>query len=129
MNPLKNFLFISVTIVFLALLNGCQDICNCPAVIEGTVRLRLTINDENPRVFINVYRGSVEKGELLVSDTISDTSVSYVLPAPANYSATATYVRGDDTVIAINGGRLSVTTDECDCEEAQTLRLNLRLAR
>jgi hypothetical protein len=125
---LKNIFILIGIAVFINFLSGCES-CDCPTVTEGTLRLNLTINGENPRVPIQVFRGNIENGDLMVIDTVSESSVTFIFPAPGTYSATATYKKGNATVLAINGGKLTVTTDECECDQGETLRLNLRLAR
>lgn len=125
---MKNIVVLVGIVLFSISLSGCES-CDCPAFTEGTVKLNLTINDENSKIPIQIFKGNIENGELLVTDTISENTASFVFPAPGSYSATAIYKRGNETVLAINGGRLTVTTDECDCDQGENLRLNLRLAR
>jgi len=84
---------------------------------SGLVSLTVSFGNGIDAVPIAVYQGKL-KGDredvLLFRDTLYQTNVSYRMPADVLYSATARYRRGSDTLIAIDGERINVSSDN-DC--------------
>lgn len=91
------------------------------------LRVRVTINSENPRVYIEVFQGNIED-EFLFSQEVIDEFTRFNLRADEYYSVKAYYLEGDHTIIAINGKLLSSPTDECDCSyNGGSTNLDVRL--
>ena len=138
----KVVFFCNVLMYFLILSNiGCNIFdeeceerpfwieCEHQRPTNGIINISVTINSENPSVPINVYRGDFELGILILSDTLNIDKVEYVLPIN-KYSATAKYISGQDTIIAVDGGEISVKLIEyCNenCWEVYDANLDLEL--
>lgn len=76
---------------------------------EGNLTLRVSTNDENPSVIVTVYHGNFENGDSYFTDTLTD-DVTYSVPFE-RYSATAVYNKGNAKITAVDGDRVSLTTD------------------
>ena len=103
--------------------------CEHQRPTHGMLNILVTINSENPSVPINIYRGDFELGILILSDTLTMNEFEYTLPIN-KYSATAKYISGQDTIIAVDGGEISVKLIEyCDenCWEVYDATLDLEL--
>lgn len=90
-----------------------------PDVAE--INVKLTLNNTNPYVAINVYSGRIEEEILILSDTARTESWSTVLPVDEYYTVTATYWSGAAdlnyyNVTAIDGShvRTRKISDACD---------------
>tara|TARA_Y100001972_G_scaffold129224_1_gene195400 strand:+ start:6437 stop:6844 length:408 start_codon:yes stop_codon:yes gene_type:complete len=130
----KDFFFSMALILLITCVNcdGCFSSCDSGPFFAD-LQIKLTINDENKDVPIEVYRGLYDDGILIIQDTISDDDlldgrVIYNLEAGLDYAAAATYNDGAKTIIAIDGGEMSLASTECDCDYPTNLTLNLRLA-
>ncbi|MEQ8878816.1 MAG: hypothetical protein RLO17_05735 [Cyclobacteriaceae bacterium] len=113
--------------------DGCFSACDSGPFFAD-LEVKLTVNDENMEVPIEVFRGLYDDGILIIQDTISfndliDGRMIYNLEAGLDYAAAATYKDGAKTIIAIDGGEMSLASDECDCSYPTNLTLNLRLAK
>lgn len=131
----KDFFFSMAFILLITFVNcdGCFSSCDSGPFFAD-LQIKLTINEENEDVPIEVYRGLYDDGILIIQDTVSfdeliDGRVIYNLEAEMNYAAAASYQDGAKTIIAIDGGEMSLATDECDCDYPTNLTLNLRLAK
>jgi hypothetical protein len=134
---MKTLLFL-IGISIAVFLSACNDNSNCDTsqdcnTIEpdsGYVHLHITINDENPLVPITVYYGYPEDNDIYFRDTVNAEDYYYTLEVDERYSVEAKYKRGNQTIIAVDGGRLDVTnSDNCNetCYEVQDLNLKLQL--
>jgi len=113
--------------------DGCFSACDS-GPFYSDLEIKLTVNEENIEVPIEIYEGLYDDGLLIIQDTINsrdltDGRMIYNLEAGIKYAASATYQDGAKTIIAIDGGEMSLASDECDCEYPTTLTLNLRLAK
>lgn len=128
------FLWISLGLVLTCThCDGCFSSCDSGPFFSD-LEIKLTVNDENKEVPIEVFRGLYDDGVLIIKDTISsgdliDGRVIYNLEAGIKYAASATYQDGAKTIIAIDGGEMSLASDDCDCDYPTKLTLNLRLAK
>ena len=103
--------------------------CEHQSPTHGILNISVTINSEYPSVPINVYRGNFELGILILIDTLTIDEVEYILPI-SKYSATAKYISGQDTIITVDGGEISVELFRyCDeyCWEVYDTTLDLEL--
>lgn len=118
----------------LLLIGGCDEDCilNCPPVAEeGELIIRVTIDEENLRVPVAIFSGDFEDGNVLINDTLSTISKTYLFP-PGEYSATSRYSHknGTITIIAVDGGEIYVRDESCEtlsCAKMIALKLNLEL--
>lgn len=109
-----------------------QDYADC--ITEkpetGRIKVLLTINSENRFIPVNVYEGDFENGELLRSDTITMRTFHYNLTPEKDYSFTATYKDGNSTIMAIDGGRITISRYrmcELRCYDLNAPEIDLRL--
>lgn len=135
--PVVNLLF--VFILFFAFscrskYEDCtdQDYANCNTEIPqtGILSIRLTINEENPAVPISLYEGNFEDGRLIRLDTVRVGRYNYSLLPDKDYSVTATYQEGGNTIVAVSGGRINLIRYrmcELQCYDVDEPVLDLRL--
>jgi hypothetical protein len=127
-----------VSIVLLAALacedESSKDFAPADCVREplevGIITLRVLIDVDHPEVPVKIFEGDFEDDVVVVSDTLKVDTAQYELRPDTDYSAAAEYRVGDGNVIAIDGGRLSLShTDYQDarCWSVNRLDLDLRL--
>lgn len=83
----------------------------------GTLYINVTINQENPEVFFEIFEGRIEEEILIDSFFTSKEFLCFELESGSYYSAKAYYVQGEKQIVAINGLTLKDATGECDCPE------------
>jgi hypothetical protein len=112
------------------------DCSECFAERPSTakINIKLTINNINPTVTVNVYRGRIEEEVLEYSQTVRSETWSMVLPADQYYTVTATYRSHNQNisnVTAIDGNyvRTKRVRSVCDepCWVVQGNNFNVRL--
>jgi hypothetical protein len=111
----------------------CVPSGNCTSIAPTTadLRLKLTINSENASVPIAVYEGDASDSLLYFRDTIAATTISYTVAVDQRYSAVAKYRRGNVTILAVDGDKTKLTSNnDCGdrCYQVTDAQLNLRLA-
>lgn len=86
----------------------------CPRSIPSSANLIVRVSQPLPKL-VRVYAGpTYEDGTLVWSGTPSGTVWSLPLPLGA-YSATALYVNGKDSLLAVDGNEVGYTSQEhCD---------------
>lgn len=89
--------------------------CETSKPTDGNLFVKLSINSQNQKVPITVFRGNFEENNIVFYDTLSSTTVSYTLPVDEYYSVTARYLRGQDTILVIDADR--ITTDQTDYKD------------
>lgn len=114
--------------VALPLTNCLEDIQCDPGPYYGELRVKVTINDENPEVPLVVYRGRFEKKDTLISEWISESAVYYELEADKYYTATVLYTSGPRQILAIDGKEMSTSEDDDGCRSANDTTLRIGLA-
>lgn len=122
---------LAIPIFFLLLMAfiHCDDGCVCdPGPFYADLKIKVTINDENPEVFLTVFAGKIESRDTLIAEFVSESTIFYEMEAGHYYSATTTYTRGNRTYIAVDGRKMNLSSDDCDCDYAENATLNLRLA-
>lgn len=103
--------------------------CREYSYTEGTIVIDVTIDNENPSVLIELYRGNVEDNVLIDSITTTESSYSATLPI-SDYSGKVQYVYSGATIIAIDGDSIeSVAENYCEgtCYSLKNAHLNLIL--
>jgi len=96
---------------------------------EGLVEVSVTLNTGNPWVVVKLYENDIEDDILILTDTLTVSGKNYTLSV-GRYSGSALYLVGIDTVLAIDGDK--ITTDhesycEGDCWHVNNAELNLVL--
>ncbi len=131
----KHLLFLLSVVVLMVFTHcdGCFSGCDSGPFFAD-LEIKLTVNEENTDVPIEVYDGLYDDGILIIQDTIASGDlvkgrIIYNLEAGKDYAASAVYKDGAKTIIAIDGGEMSLASDDCDCDYPTNLTLNLRLAK
>ncbi|MDP4188433.1 MAG: hypothetical protein Q8907_06590 [Bacteroidota bacterium] len=115
------FLFL----LFFLAMTGCSDEmssiladcdnCENQQPYEAALNVKLTVNEENPRVPISIYQGKYEYNNVILNDTLSQENVHYDLPVNKNYSVVARYKMGNKTVYAIDGDQVKAKNSSTYC--------------
>ena len=108
---------------------GIPSDCITEEPFYGWLNINLTINSKNPTVLLKVFYGNYEDGYCILSDIVNQSHITYEL-TPGYYSATAQYISGQDTILAVYGDEIEIdSTEECDtyCWEIENGELDLRL--
>ncbi len=116
---MKKILFMTtMTLSVLLFLQRCNkdniyqevdcSLCFASPPDSGYIHPEITINASHTAVPVTVYEGPVETGKIVFTDTFSIPTPRIGLPTGKTYSLTATYVKGRDTIIVIDGDRLEV---------------------
>lgn len=118
-----------IPILLLALfLTGCDDDCICDrGPFYADMKVKLTINEDNPEVFLTVFDGNIESQDTLIAEWVNESSVYYEMEAGYYYSAVVTYQDGARQITAIDGRKMKTNDDDCGCEYGESMTLNLRL--
>jgi hypothetical protein len=89
--------------------NDCDQniICYTEAPDELFVKLELSESPDGNPVIVRFYEGNVDDGVVIDSFSTYNLEESYLLPVNEDYSAEATYGENGNTIIAIDGERLS----------------------
>lgn len=120
-----------IVLLFLMIMSlawsSCDE-CTCDAnQLIGELKIRLTLDEENPEVLITIFEGKIENQDTIFSGYVVDTEIFLDLDANVYYSATAHYVKSGRNYVAVDGREMTTSTDECDCEYANNRTLDLRL--
>lgn len=99
----------------------CSE-CYVPKPEYGPVTISFTHNAENSRIPIKIFRGKYEESFLndnsnvVVVDTVSQSSAIYDLEVNEYYSVAAEYMVNGKKVIVVDGDKLKLykVSDSCD---------------
>lgn len=128
------FVFLIITMSCTDNNTDCEnpDYSNCNGIEPryGDLNIKLTINRENTKIPIIIYTGKIENNNIYYIDTA--TSNNYTISVDINhfYSAKATYILGNKTIIAIDGDDVkskSNTVCDSNCWKVQDGNIDLRL--
>lgn len=78
----------------------------------GPFHVKVTINEAHSSVPVRILLGDLEDGSFVLSDQAFSAITTYELVAEETYTATATYVIGADTVLVVDSGRISTSSEE-----------------
>lgn len=92
--------------------DACEN-CISDEPTEGELRLQFLINDQYPEVVYKVYKGTVESGTLLFTDTAREEEVTWMLQAERDYAAEAFYPENGKTVVVVDGDKIRTQTTSC----------------
>ncbi|MEI7596096.1 MAG: hypothetical protein WCK02_10140 [Bacteroidota bacterium] len=104
--------------------------CNTIAPDSGLLNINLTINGENSKVPIAIYKGKYENGNKISEDTLTVSTASYSLPVNNYYSVRAKYKSQNKIIFAIDGGEITVKKNYiCDstCWSVKSANADVRL--
>jgi hypothetical protein len=89
--------------------------CHTAIPFEGNLNIKATINDENPRVVLYIYKGKFEAGNLIMTDTTSSEKYSLSVELDNFYTVMATYHSSGNSIRAIGGDDVKKTSENvCD---------------
>lgn len=97
--------------------------------IEGALVVRVSISGTGRKIPIQIFENDFDEGQPILIDTLTDPSKEYILPI-GDYSGTALYIEGNDTVLVVAGDDISTFEEEtCDewCWDVDEGWLDLRL--
>lgn len=122
----------SILLGFLTSCNGDDCFSSCrsnDSDFYGEIDVKVTINAENPAVVVTLYDGNFDSGTTIGSLTTTDDRVSFGdFQSDRSYAATALYMKDGQEILAVDGGFLGVSEDDCGCPTgAIDLTLNLKL--
>jgi hypothetical protein len=136
----SKYLLIGLMAVFMSLAS-CKDKtenctqwdyerCNTIKPSRYTAKVNLTINSENPSTIVRLYEGNWEDNRLISQDIVKLRQFWYTLDVEKYYSVTATYRKGNTTIVAIDGGEVKVTSYqacELTCYEVKKIEFDLKI--
>lgn len=94
------------------------DSCYKSISEEVSIELKVTIDDENNFVPITLYKGNIDNGEIILTDTsYSNTYYTQALEIGENYSAIAKYSHGGRVIYAVDGRELRKKYIKNSCNE------------
>ncbi len=106
------------------------DNCRTNKPNSAEAEIFITINNENTLVTVKLYEGNFESGVLVWEKQYRNEGAIEFLDTDKNYSFTATYHSGNDTIVAVDGGSTMVTSYqmcELQCYEIEKLNIDLRI--
>jgi hypothetical protein len=100
---------------------NCSE-CYTPKPDFGPVKVEITINAENSRVPVKIFKGKYEEKYLndfssaVHIDTISQSSFEVDLKVNEYYSIAAEYIKNGKKTIVVDGDKLKIykVSDNCD---------------
>lgn len=99
---------------------------------EASITIKLTLNDENYKIPLTIYQGTIDSGIIISRDTVSVESYTLTEPVNRYYSAVAEYKSGKRIIKVVDGTKLDVSTstqeDGSTCYQVTGDKLNLKLA-
>jgi len=114
---------LSLACVILASCNNEQNVdcfqCVTHQPDSAYLLIYSTINNENPKVLINIYKSKYNINNppvVALIDTLKLSTQRIKVPVGYFYSVKAIYKVGTDTVAAIDGDNLSITKVKAACD-------------
>lgn len=85
--------------------------------VMGPLTIYVTINAENHKVPLVIYRGDIESNVIEYIDTVSYEEYWIDVPVDAYYSVKAEYKDGDEIIYAVDGDKLKLKLNVKDCDQ------------
>ena len=95
---------------------NCSD-CKFNEPDSADIKMLFTINSENPRVPLVVYRGKVEDSLVDWVDTTHSETLYLYVKTGQYYSVVAKYKAGAKTIYAVDGDKIIVQNEADYCNE------------
>ncbi|MFN8206681.1 MAG: hypothetical protein U0T82_04650 [Bacteroidales bacterium] len=137
--PGRRFLFFlpALIIMLFPFFAGCEDSyilvgdCFSDRPEEAEIEINLTINEENRKVPIAIFKGKMESNSIIYSDTCQVEKVHVWLPVDQYYSVVAKYKSGSRIIFAVDGRKLRVVKstqeDGSDCFQIRGDKMSVQL--
>ncbi|MFH0894791.1 MAG: hypothetical protein V2A54_10175 [Bacteroidota bacterium] len=139
---MKNIFYLLLGFVFFVSCTSSEseDVCDSPDYsdcitaqpFEGTMNVKVTINNENSYVPLTIYVGDMADHFIYLKDTADASFYSVDLPVGYFYTITAHYKKGTDNIIAVDGDDVKATKSTyCDstCWTINQGNVNLKLKK
>jgi hypothetical protein len=81
------------------------------------LNIKVTINDQNQKVPLIIYKGNVEDGNVDWYDTTGKSDFWVEVKPDQYYSVKAEYKDGNKTIFAIDGDKIKLKYSEDSCDE------------
>lgn len=104
--------------------------CNTLEPMNADMKINFTISKDIRWVAFEIYKGTVDEGEIIVYDTAWDSEITYFMPIPEYYSVRAKYQNGNTITYTVDGAKLDKNeVQKCDsiCWEVSEVTLDLRV--
>lgn len=92
------------------------DECYSNKPDSADLHVKVTVNAENPKVYLTFYRGKVEDKVVEWVDSTTNENFYLLVKVEQYYSVEARYKSGNKTIIAVDGGKINtqLETDACN---------------
>lgn len=112
--------------------NDCDQSIACNSVRPDSGYLNISVTDPGSGGFvpITIYKGDIDKGEVVLEDTLYSRQNSYYLPIEQRYGVKATYVKAGITTFVYDGAKIKLKKFwNCDeqCFDAADGNINVEL--
>ncbi len=94
----------------------CSD-CQVIEPDSADIKMLFTINSENLRVPLIVYKGKVEDANLEWIDTTNNETLYLYVKTGQFYSVVAKYKSGAKTIYAVDGDKITVQNESDYCNQ------------
>jgi hypothetical protein len=94
----------------------CSD-CYQEKPDSADLTVKVTINNENPRVPLVIYKGKIEDQVIDYIDTAINSDYYLWVKVDEYYSVEAKYKSGNKTIIAVDGDKIKTKKNSTECDE------------
>jgi len=104
--------------------------CNTAEPSLIALNIKLTINNENLKIPVIIYEGKLEQNQIVLTDTVTTSKYSVLLPADKYYTVSARYISGNKIIYCIGGDKVKKMSNYvCDsvCWSVQEGNVNVEL--
>ncbi len=118
--------YLRLFVVFLILLMpgiGCDrplfvncDECYTDEPSEAELLVKITINNENPKVPLAIYQGTFDTGEEIAQDTVTTESFYIFVKTKKMYTVVAEYHKNGKIIRVVNGHKIKTYLDNESCD-------------
>ncbi len=84
---------------------------------SADLTVKITINNENPRVPLVIYKGKIEDQVIDYIDTAINSDYYLWVKVDEYYSVEAKYKSGNKTIIAVDGDKIKAKKNSSECDE------------
>ena len=124
---MKSFITLSIIVITILTPSSCEDLklfvdcdkCYTDLPEKYSIEIKVNLDSENPYIPITLYKGEIDNGSIIDTDTIYYTPY-YTIDVKFGeyYSAIARYRHHGRVIYAVDGRKLSKKLDESSCNES-----------